>query len=74
MQDMVPLISSTLAWGTPNLSMDPFHMAGTLAGTALTLNGVVTGGGTYTEGGFSLPYTIEGTMTGTLNKNVVTAE
>lgn len=49
-------------------------MAGTLAGTALTLNGVVTGGGTYTEGGFSLPYTIEGTMTGTLNKNVVTTE
>ena len=49
-------------------------MTGSLAGTALTLNGVVTGDGTVSEGGMSLPYTIEGTMAGTLNKIVVTAE
>lgn len=47
-------------------------MTGSLAGTALTLNGTVKGGGTYTDGGLTLPYTIEGTVAGTVNKIVVT--
>lgn len=49
-------------------------MTGTLEGTVLTLNGAVTGGGTFvmTGTGVEVPYTIEGTMTGTLNKIVVT--
>ncbi len=47
-------------------------MTGTLEGTVLTLDGAVTGGGTYTDGGLTLPYTIEGTVVGTLNKIVVT--
>ena len=47
-------------------------MTGSLAGTALTLNGTVKGGGTYTDGGLTLPYTIKGTVAGTVNKIVVT--
>ena len=50
-----------------NASLD---MSGSLTGTSLTLNGAVTGGGTYTDGGLQLPYTIQGTMTGTVNKIV----
>ena len=45
-------------------------LAGTLTGTILTMSGAVTGGGTYTDGGLSLPYTIEGNLTGNLNKIV----
>lgn len=50
-----------------NASLD---MSGSLTGKILTLNGAVTGGGTFTDGGLQLPYTIQGTMTGTVTKIV----
>ncbi len=46
-------------------------MTGALNGTGLTLNGTVTGEGTISEGELNLPYTIAGTMVGTLTKSVV---
>ena len=62
-------INSTIENYVVSATLD---MTGTLDGTVLTLNGAVTGGGTFTDGGMNLPYTIEGTVTGTLNKIVVT--
>lgn len=47
------------------------NMTGVLSGTTLTIDGTVTGGGTYSEGGFQIPYTIEGTVTGTVEKIIV---
>jgi hypothetical protein len=44
---------------------------GSLSGNDLTLNGSVKGGGTFAQSGFQAPYTIEGTMTGTVTKIVV---
>ena len=64
-------VNTTIESYVVNATLD---MDGTLAGNILTLNGVVTGGGTFIDGGLSLNYTIEGTMTGNLNKMVVTPE